>query len=181
MSQRRRASSTSSMSVSSQRPTVLPIADRGTLTILSTMTLRARFQPGSGSRWNVHAEQRRVNDLGRHRANRDARVRVVERIRLNDEGGPRQTWDEYQRTQRMLDANVSRRNAPQVGAAKRGAALLSGLLRCGRCGRMLFVAYGGSRGQVPRCACHGGRVDHLIADVVWTVAELAPYTFDMQS
>ena len=59
----------------------------------------------------------------------------------------------------MLEANVSRRNAPQVGAAKRGAAMLSGLLRCGRCGRMLYVAYSGSHGQVPRYACHGGRVD----------------------
>ncbi|MGH9203191.1 MAG: zinc ribbon domain-containing protein, partial [Vicinamibacterales bacterium] len=58
-----------------------------------------------------------------------------------------------------LEANVSRRDAPQVGAAKRGAAMLSGLLRCGRCGRMLSVAYSGSHGQVPRYACHGGRVD----------------------
>ncbi|MBA3231380.1 MAG: recombinase family protein [Acidobacteria bacterium] len=69
------------------------------------------------------------------------------------------TWDEYLHTQRMLEANVSRREAPQAGAAKRGAAMLSGLLRCGRCGRRLFVAYSGSHGQVPRYACHGGRVD----------------------
>jgi hypothetical protein len=59
----------------------------------------------------------------------------------------------------MLEANVSRREAPQVGAARRGAALLSGLLRCGRCGRRLFVAYSGTGGRVPRYACRGGRVD----------------------
>ncbi|MGE4092726.1 MAG: zinc ribbon domain-containing protein [Candidatus Binatia bacterium] len=46
-----------------------------------------------------------------------------------------------------------------TGAAKSGPALLSGLLRCGRCGRMLFVAYGGNGGRVPRYGCHGGRVD----------------------
>ena len=69
------------------------------------------------------------------------------------------TWDEYLQTQRILEANVSRRSTPQAGAAKRGAALLSGLLRCGRCGRMLGVAYSGNRGQVPRYACHGGRVN----------------------
>jgi surface antigen len=69
------------------------------------------------------------------------------------------TWDEYLHTQRILEANVSRRTTPQTGAAKRGAAMLSGLLRCGRCGRMLCVAYSGTHGQIPRCACHGGRVN----------------------
>jgi len=69
------------------------------------------------------------------------------------------TWDEYRHTQRMLEANVSRRAAPESGAARRGAALLSGLLRCGRCGRRLFVAYSGTGGRVPRYACRGGRVD----------------------
>jgi DNA invertase Pin-like site-specific DNA recombinase len=69
------------------------------------------------------------------------------------------TWDEYLHTQRILEANVSRRETPQTGAAKRGAAMLSGLLRCGRCGRRLFVAYSGTHGQVPRYACHGGRVN----------------------
>ena len=69
------------------------------------------------------------------------------------------TWDAYLHTQRVLEANVSRRDPQTAGAAKHGAALLSGLLRCGRCGRRLFVAYSGTRGQVPRYACHGGRVD----------------------
>jgi DNA invertase Pin-like site-specific DNA recombinase len=69
------------------------------------------------------------------------------------------TWDEYRHTQRRLEANVSRREAPESGAARRGAALLSGLLRCGRCGRRLFVAYSGTGGRVPRYACRGGRVD----------------------
>jgi len=69
------------------------------------------------------------------------------------------TWDEYLHAQRILEANVSRRATPQAGAAKRGPAMLSGLLRCGRCGRMLFVAYSGTHGQVPRYACHGGRVN----------------------
>jgi DNA invertase Pin-like site-specific DNA recombinase len=69
------------------------------------------------------------------------------------------TWDDYRQTQRMLEANVSRREGPQTGAARQGAALLSGLLRCGRCGRRLFVAYSGTGGRVPRYACRGGRVD----------------------
>jgi DNA invertase Pin-like site-specific DNA recombinase len=67
------------------------------------------------------------------------------------------TWQEYLEHQRILESNVSRREAKTPGAAKRGSALLSGLLRCGRCGRMLFVGYSGK--GAARYACHGGRVD----------------------
>lgn len=69
------------------------------------------------------------------------------------------SWDDYLENRRMLEANVATRAGQNAGAAKSGSALLSGLLRCGRCGRMLHVAYGGSQGQVPRYACQGGRVD----------------------
>jgi len=37
--------------------------------------------------------------------------------------------------------------------------LLSGLLRCGRCGRKLFVVYAGIGGRVPRYGCRGGRTE----------------------
>ncbi len=43
------------------------------------------------------------------------------------------------------------------GAAKVGSALLSGLLRCGRCGRKLQVVYSGKGGRVPRYSCRGDR------------------------
>jgi DNA invertase Pin-like site-specific DNA recombinase len=68
------------------------------------------------------------------------------------------SWDEYCKNQQILEANLARRETSNTGAAKSGPALLSGLLRCGRCGRMLFVAYGGNGGRVPRYGCHGGRV-----------------------
>lgn len=69
------------------------------------------------------------------------------------------TWEEYRRNQQMLEANLARREAKNSGAAKSGPALLSGLLRCGRCGRRLHVAYGGNHGRVPRYGCEGGRVN----------------------
>lgn len=68
-------------------------------------------------------------------------------------------WDEYLGNQRILESNLAKRGASPPGAAKRGPALLAGLLRCGRCGRKLFVAYGGRGGRVPRYACCGGRTD----------------------
>lgn len=69
------------------------------------------------------------------------------------------TWEAYLENQRILEGNAIMQQGSSGGAAKRGAALLSGLLRCGRCGRKIHVAYGGNGGRVPRYLCHGGRVD----------------------
>jgi DNA invertase Pin-like site-specific DNA recombinase len=66
------------------------------------------------------------------------------------------TWDVYQRIQRMLSENSSRASAPGAGAAKRGPALLAGLLRCRRCGQKLRAAYSGPQGDIPRYQCDRG-------------------------
>jgi DNA invertase Pin-like site-specific DNA recombinase len=67
------------------------------------------------------------------------------------------SWEDYQQNQQLLEANAAMRDGQAGGAAKGGAALLSGLLRCGRCGRSLFVLYSGPSGRVPRYACHRDR------------------------
>jgi excisionase family DNA binding protein len=67
------------------------------------------------------------------------------------------SWAEYLHNQKILEANAAMSSPQNSGAAKGGLALLSGLLRCGRCGRLLRVAYGGAGGRVPRYNCRGGR------------------------
>jgi DNA invertase Pin-like site-specific DNA recombinase len=67
------------------------------------------------------------------------------------------SWEEFQENQRILEANGAMREGHAGGAAKGGDALLSGLLRCGRCGRQLFVLYSGTTGRVPRYGCQGRR------------------------
>ena len=62
------------------------------------------------------------------------------------------TWEEYLATRERLRANV-RPRGQGGGAAREGQALLQGLLRCGRCGRRMQVAYSGTNGRVPRYAC----------------------------
>ena len=73
------------------------------------------------------------------------------------------SWDEYLATRERLRANVIRRGEGG-GAAREGTALLQGLVRCGRCGRRMQVAYSGTNGRVPRYACvrahHLHGVDH---------------------
>jgi DNA invertase Pin-like site-specific DNA recombinase len=69
------------------------------------------------------------------------------------------SWEEYLENQTRLEANVAWGDGESSGAAKVGSALLSGLLRCGRCGRKLQVVYSGNGGRVPRYGCRGDRGD----------------------
>src|SRR5215218_8109156 len=69
------------------------------------------------------------------------------------------SWDEYLATRERLRRNV-RPRGEGGGAAREGAALLQGVLRCGRCGRRMQVAYSGRDGRVPRYACVRGHVLH---------------------
>ena len=67
------------------------------------------------------------------------------------------TWEDYLKNLQVLEANALIEKGQTGGAARSGAALLSGLLRCGRCGRRLFAHYAGNGGRVPRYGCRGGR------------------------
>jgi hypothetical protein len=69
------------------------------------------------------------------------------------------SWEEYLENQQRLEANVAWGDGEGSGAPKVGSALLSGLLRCGRCGRKLQVVYSGNGGRVPRYSCRGDRGD----------------------
>ncbi|MGE0759698.1 MAG: recombinase family protein [Pirellulaceae bacterium] len=67
-------------------------------------------------------------------------------------------WEQFQRVQQMLTGN--RQTSATSGAAKRGAALLAGLVRCRRCGRKMGVRYTGRNHEAPRYACHRGFLDN---------------------
>ena len=53
-----------------------------------------------------------------------------------------------------------RGDGQQSGAVQSGLALLSGLLRCRRCGRKLTVQYTGERHDVVRYSCNRGWLDN---------------------
>ncbi|PYR95617.1 MAG: hypothetical protein DMG16_30110, partial [Acidobacteria bacterium] len=56
------------------------------------------------------------------------------------------SWEEYERNQAMMADNSFMQSGAEPKAGRGGRALLSGLLRCRRCGRMLQVSYIGTRG-----------------------------------
>jgi DNA invertase Pin-like site-specific DNA recombinase len=74
------------------------------------------------------------------------------------------SWDEYLATRQRLRSNV-RPRGEGGGAAGNGHALLQGLIRCGRCGRRMQVAYSGNSGNVPRYLCSVGHVMHATGHV----------------
>jgi hypothetical protein len=68
------------------------------------------------------------------------------------------SWKQFQEIQQTMTTNAYLRN--RSGAAKRGLALLAGLLRCRRCGRKLMVGYTGNGPFVLRYACQRGWLDN---------------------
>lgn len=65
------------------------------------------------------------------------------------------SWEEYERNQAMILANTHMQSGVEPKAGRGGRALLSGMLRCRRCGRMLYVSYSGPRARVIRYECRG--------------------------
>jgi DNA invertase Pin-like site-specific DNA recombinase len=70
------------------------------------------------------------------------------------------SWAEYESAQAQLRENAQMKGLMSRGAARKGEALLAGLLRCRRCGRRLHVTYTGSDHRVRRYACRGAMVNH---------------------
>jgi hypothetical protein len=66
-------------------------------------------------------------------------------------------WERSEAIRKMIADNTT--GFEQTGAAKRGAALLTGLIRCRHCGRKMTVRYTGSAHDVLRYACNRGWLD----------------------
>jgi DNA invertase Pin-like site-specific DNA recombinase len=65
-------------------------------------------------------------------------------------------WATFAEHQRMMRRNYWRGDADETaGAVRAGHGLLAGLLRCGRCGRRLYVRYWGKAGTAARYLCSG--------------------------
>ena len=68
-------------------------------------------------------------------------------------------WEEFERHQRQLRNNTAAEADHRGGAVKAGAALLSGLMRCGSCGRMMYIRYRGLHHQFAYYDCMGAAQD----------------------
>jgi excisionase family DNA binding protein len=65
-------------------------------------------------------------------------------------------WQTYEENQRVIRGNNMKWESDEsVSAVRDGQGLLTGLLRCGRCGRKLHVRYWGKHGTAARYLCKG--------------------------
>ena len=96
---------------------------------------------------------------GRKRVNRGVRRPMAEwDVLLKDQHEGYISWSDFDRNQQVITDNATGKgSAAARGAVRRGELLLAGLLRCGHCGRKLYVGYGGKAG---RYYCHGALVNH---------------------
>jgi len=65
------------------------------------------------------------------------------------------SWQEYEDNQKLLLENAHMKKQCARKSARGGRALLTGLMRCGRCGRMMRVFYGSGKGHAHRYQCRG--------------------------
>jgi DNA invertase Pin-like site-specific DNA recombinase len=120
---------------------------------------------------------------GRKRVNRGVRRPMAEwDVLLKDQHEGYISWSEFERNQQVIADNATGKGSAAVrGAVRRGELLLAGLLRCGHCGRKLYVSYGGKAGRyycqgalvnhgTERCISFGGlRADHAVGSEVLRV------------
>ncbi len=70
-------------------------------------------------------------------------------------------WSAFEEIQRMIRRNDQRgKSDEKVGAIRAGSGLFSGVLRCGRCGRRIYVRYAGKAGTKARYVCTGDYVSN---------------------
>jgi len=99
------------------------------------------------------------------------------------------SWEAYEANTARLRANWRPPRGHGGGAPREGTALLQGLLRCGRCGRIMQTGYSGANGNSPRyvcaraqqlyaaergcCSIGGGRLEKTILAELFAVLEPA--------
>ena len=68
------------------------------------------------------------------------------------------SWDRFEAIRTMVSSNAP--TSRHHGAPKHGEALISGLIRCRRCGRKLTLRYSGAHHHIPRYSCSRGWLDN---------------------
>jgi DNA invertase Pin-like site-specific DNA recombinase len=105
------------------------------------------------------AVQARIVDGSVRKTYGRARPREAWTVLLRDHHEPYVMWEQFEHTQERLARNSFCKKAGHAKSGRGGRALMAGMLRCGRCGRMLQVTYGG-RLPLARYACRIGNMMH---------------------
>src|ERR1700731_68147 len=76
------------------------------------------------------------------------------------------SWPDYERNERLIADNANGKGMMVRGAVRKGEALLTGVLRCGHCGRRLLGSYNGPKGDIRRYHCDATRSNPAVAPCI---------------
>jgi DNA invertase Pin-like site-specific DNA recombinase len=65
------------------------------------------------------------------------------------------SWEQFEENQKLISENAHMQRRTERKSARGGRALLTGLVRCGRCGRTMRVFYGSQSSHAHRYFCRG--------------------------
>ena len=133
--------------------------------------------------------EKHLDDQGRVRVRQKSRPTSEWQVLIEGHHHGFVSYEAFLLIQERLRSNWRAPLTESGGAVREGAALLQGLIRCGRCGRRMQVTYSGGHGKVRRYSCHqahrmqaaehacqslgGVRLDQRVADAFLTVLEPA--------
>ncbi len=90
-----------------------------------------------------------------HKTNGHAKPMQTWSVLIRDHHPGYISWTEFEENQRMIAENAHMKKRMARKSARGGRALLTGLVRCGRCARMMRVFYGMQSGHAHRYQCSG--------------------------
>lgn len=98
----------------------------------------------------THVEDGRARKTQGHK-----KARASWNVLLRDHHPGYISWEEFEENQRMLAENAHMQKRASRKSGRGGRALLTGIVRCGRCGRRMRVFYGARSGHAHRYLCRG--------------------------
>jgi DNA invertase Pin-like site-specific DNA recombinase len=101
------------------------------------------------------AQRTHIVDGRARKASGFAKPRDEWNVLLRDNHPGYISWQEFEDNQKLLLENAHMKKNCARKSARGGRALLTGLMRCGRCGRMMRVFYGMGKGNAHRYQCRG--------------------------
>ena len=101
------------------------------------------------------AQRTRIVDGRARKTNGIRKPREEWNVLLRDNHPAYISWQDYEDNQKLLLENAHMKKNCARKSARGGRALLTGLMRCGRCGRMMRVFYSMGKGNAHRYQCRG--------------------------
>jgi DNA invertase Pin-like site-specific DNA recombinase len=101
------------------------------------------------------AQRTRIVEGRAHKVNGIRKPEQEWSVLLRDHHPGYITWRDYEANQKLLLENAYMKRNCARKSARGGRALLTGLMRCGRCGRMMRVFYGMGNAHAHRYQCRG--------------------------